>query len=213
MPSIVTVRAKGTSEEDTISLVLSQDAVCVGPDGDPYCGVTLSADQARYLAERLTNLATEIENAEKYGHRTSPLLFENVSSVVVLHDGSQQGHRAFQAAVRCASRTLGTLQLIGLFGIDTRAAEVTASSDNCEWQKAWLTRLVEMYSEHAQFDNVAFHSRLVPANDPCCVLDLLYRMEFDLLVVPKGLTRFGTHGERLMSSILNRRNANVLVCP
>src|SRR5262249_37291431 len=62
MPRIVTVRAKGTSEEDTISLVLSQDAVCVGPDGDPYCGVTLNADQARYLAERLTNLATEIEN-------------------------------------------------------------------------------------------------------------------------------------------------------
>jgi hypothetical protein len=213
MPRIVTVRAKGTSKEDSISLVLSQDAVCVGPDGDPYCGVTLSAGQARFLAERLTNLATEIENAEQYGHRTSSLLFENVSSVVVLHDGSPQGHRAFQAAVRCASRTLGTLQLVGLFGIDTRAAEVAASSDNCEWQKAWLTRLVEMYSEHAQIDNVAFHSRLVSANDPCYVLDLLYRMEFDLLVVPKSLTRFGIHGERLMSSILNRRNANVLVCP
>ena len=46
MPSIVTLRAKGQSKEDVISLVLSQDAISLGPDGDPWCGVTLSAEQA-----------------------------------------------------------------------------------------------------------------------------------------------------------------------
>jgi len=42
---------------------------------------------------------------------------------------------------------------------------------------------------------------------------MLYRMEFDLLVIPKRLSQFGIHGERLMPSIISRRNVNVLVCP
>src|SRR5262245_58629321 len=116
MPRIATLRSKGPSKRDVISLVLSQDAVSTGPDGDPWCGVTLNPEQARCLAERLCHLASEIEREEERGYRTSPLLFENVSSVVVLHDGSQQSHRAFQAAVRCASRSLGTLYFIGIFG-------------------------------------------------------------------------------------------------
>src|SRR5215469_15357204 len=109
MPRIVTLRAKGQLKEDVISLVLSQDAISVGPDGDPWCGVTLNAEQARLLAQRLCNIATEIENKEDCGHRTSALLFEHASSVVVLHDGSLRGHRAYQAALQCSSRSLGTL--------------------------------------------------------------------------------------------------------
>jgi hypothetical protein len=38
-------------------------------------------------------------------------------------------------------------------------------------------------------------------------------MEFDVLVMPKGLAQFGLHGERLTPSILRRNSANVLVCP
>jgi hypothetical protein len=38
-------------------------------------------------------------------------------------------------------------------------------------------------------------------------------MTFDLLVIPKRLSQFGIHGERLMPSIINRKNVNVLVCP
>jgi hypothetical protein len=212
MPRIVTVRSKGSSKEDVISLVLSQDAVSEGPGGDPWCGVTLTPDQAHCLAERLWNLAVEIESSERCGYRTSPPLFEQVTSVVVLHDGSQQSHRAFQAAVQCASRALGTLDFIGLFGIDISGSETTAKVDNREWQRNWLIQLVNMYSEQAQADGVTFNSKLLPANDPCFVLDMLYRMEFDLLVMPKSLTDFGIHGERLMSSIIGRRNANVLVC-
>ena len=213
MPHIVTLRSKGQSRQDVISLVLSQDAVSAGPDGDPWCGVNLNTEQARLLAQRLCNLAAEIENGETSGHRTSPLLFEHVSSVVVLHDGSQQSHRAFQAAIQCASRSLATLDLVGIFGVDTRGSETKPAINEGEWQKGWLIRLTEMYSEQATSSGVTFNSRFLPADDPSLLLDLLYRMDFDLLVIPKGLTQFGLHGERLMPTIVNRRNANVLVCP
>lgn len=53
----------------------------------------------------------------------------------------------------------------------------------------------------------------MPANDPCSLLDTLYRMDCDLIVIPKNLAQFGIHGERLMPSVVNRRNINVLVCP
>jgi hypothetical protein len=82
-------------------LVLSQDAVTTGPDGDPWCGVTLSSAQARCLAQRLSSIATEkIENQEAPGYRTSTLSLAQLSSVVVVHDGSEQAHRAFQAAFK-----------------------------------------------------------------------------------------------------------------
>lgn len=213
MPRILTLRSKEQFKDDLISLVLSQDAVSAGPDGDPWCGVTLNVEQARCLAQRLCTIAAEIENKEESGHRTSPLLFEHVSSVVVLHDGSQQSHRACQAALHCAGRSLGTLDLIGIFGIDTRGHEIKVTADDCEWQKGWLSRLADLYSQQAEASGVTFNSRFVPANDPCFILDLLYQMEFDLLVIPKSLSQFGIHGERLMPSIINRRSANVLVCP
>jgi hypothetical protein len=212
MPRIVTLRLKREFKEDVISLVLSQDAVSVGPDGDPWCGLTLSADQARSLANRLFSIAAEIENGEESGRRTSTLLFEHVSSVVTLHDGSLQSHRAFQAAMRCASRSFGTVEVIGLLGVDTRGKDVTATIDD-DWQKGWLTRLTEMYSQKAESSGVTFRSRFLPASDPSALLDLLYGMEFDLLVIPKGLTQLGIRGERLMTSIISRRNVNVLVCP
>jgi hypothetical protein len=213
MPRIITVRSKGQSEVDVISLVLSQDAVSAGPDGDPWCGVTLNSEQARCLAQRLCTIATEIDNGEECGYRTSPLLFEHASAVVVLHDGSGQSDRAWRAAMQCAGRSLGTLDFIGIFGIDTRGSDVKVSADDGEWQQGWLNRLADVYSQHAERRGVTFNSRLLPANDPCLVLDLLYRLEFDLLVLPKSLTQFGIHGERLMPSILSRRNVNVLVCP
>jgi hypothetical protein len=213
MPRIVTIRSKG-STKDVISLVLSQDAISESPDGNPWCGVTLNAEQARSLAQRLSNMATEIENGEQPGYRSSPLLFEHASNVVVVHDGSQQSHRAFQAALNCASRVLGTLDFIGVAGFEPGCNEARpVSAEHAEWQKGWLRRLAELYSEQAQADGVTFRSTILTAEDPCLLLDNLYRMDFDLLVIPKSLTQFGIHGERLMPSIINRRNANVLVCP
>jgi hypothetical protein len=212
MPRIVALRAKGQSQDDVVSLVLSQDAVVAGPDGDPWCGVTLNVEQARCLAQRLCNLATEIENNEDCGHRKS-LLFEQASSVVVLHDGSEQSHRAFQAAMFCARRSFATLDLIGIFGIRTSGRDIEATAGDSEWQKGWLGRLADAYSEQAEASGVMLNSRFLAADDPCVVLDLLYRMDFNLLVVPKSLTQFGIHGERLIPSIISRRDVNVLVCP
>jgi hypothetical protein len=114
--------------------------------------------------------------------------------------------------MQCASRSLGTLDLIGLFGVDTRGSETKPATVDSEWQKGWLSRLTDMYSEQAASSGVTFHSSFLSAADPCLLLVLLYRMEFDLLVIPNGLTQFGLHGERLLSSIVSRRNANVLVC-
>lgn len=207
------LRSKGHSNREVISLVLSQDAVSTDPNGDPWCGVALNAEQARALAQRLCNMAAEIENGEDNGFRTSPLLLEHASSVVVIHEGSQQSHRAFQTALQCASRSLGTLTFIGIFGLDTRSEEAKPTVDDCQWQKGWLTRLVDMYSEQAQATGITFSSRFLPAHDPCMLLDTIYRMEFDLIVIPRKLTQFGIHGERLTPSIINRRNANLLVCP
>jgi hypothetical protein len=213
MPHIVAFRSKGQSKGDGISVVLSQDAVITGPDGDPWCGVTMDAEQARCMAQRLHSIATEIENEEEYGYRTSPLLLEHASNVVVLHDGSLQSHRACQAAMQYAHRSLGNLDLIGVFGIDARDGDIKVDTDDSDWQKGWLSRLADAYLEQAEASGVTFHSQFLPAHDPCAVLDLLYRMTFDLLVIPKRLSQFGIHGERLMPSIINRKNVNVLVCP
>src|SRR5215471_5923139 len=103
MPRIVTIRSKNETHEDVICLVLSQDAVTVDANGDPWCGITLTSGQARSLAERLFGFALEIENREEAGYRTSSLSLPHLDSVVVVHDGSLQGHRAFQMALQFAS--------------------------------------------------------------------------------------------------------------
>src|SRR5262245_11809082 len=214
MPRIVTVRSKDESNRDVISLVLSQDAVSASPNGDPWCGITLTSEQARSLAGRLWNFAAEIENQEQKGYRTSSRSIGRLGSVVVVHDGSQPGHRAFEAALHLASRSLAALDFIGVFGISNGAAgEPSVLHEDYEWQRGWLTRLVEMYAEQASANGVAFNASFFPANDPCRLLDTLQRMDFDLIVIPSGLSRFGIHGERLMPAIVDRRNSNVLVCP
>jgi len=212
MPRIVTVRSKDGSNQDVISLVLSQDAIVVGPDGDPLCGVTLRPDQARSLAERLRSFAIEIERQEHQGYRTSSRSFIHLASVVVLHDGSEAGHRAFEAALHLASRSLATLDFVGIFGISNVTGEPSVLREDYEWQKGWLTQLVELCKEQTTATGISFNSRLFPANDPCGLFDKLHTMDFDLVVMPRTLSRFGTHGERLMPSIVSR-SCNVLVCP
>src|SRR5262249_35810524 len=142
MPRIVTVRSKDGSNQDVISLVLSQDAIFVGPGGDPFCGVSLTPDQARSLAERLCSFASEIANQEHQGYRTSSRSFVHLGSVVVLHDGSQAGHRAFEAAFHLARRSQATLDVVGIFGISNVTGEPSVLREDYEWQKGWLTQLV-----------------------------------------------------------------------
>jgi hypothetical protein len=177
------------------------------------CGVTLTSQQARSLAERLYSFALEIDNREEQGYRTSSLSLPHLDSVVVVHDGSLEGHRAFQIALEFARRSFGTLHLVGIFGIRIGTSEASSSPDDYEWQKGWLIRMVERHVQQASAYGVTMNSMLFPANEPCALLDTLYRMRFDLIVIPNGLTRFGNRGERLVPSVINRRNANVWVCP
>ena len=61
-PRISVFRAPDKEGRDAIALLLSQDAMILLEDGEPYPGVALYAPQAREIAYRLLLLAQEIEN-------------------------------------------------------------------------------------------------------------------------------------------------------
>ena len=52
---------------DAIAVVLSQDAMFVSAEGDPFPGVALYVPQAREIAHRLLLFAQEIENGRPIG--------------------------------------------------------------------------------------------------------------------------------------------------
>jgi hypothetical protein len=55
-------RTPDKNGRDSIAVVLSQDAMFVTAEGDPFPGVALYAPQAREIAYRLLLFAQEIEN-------------------------------------------------------------------------------------------------------------------------------------------------------
>jgi hypothetical protein len=55
-------RAPDKNGRDAIAVALSQEAMFVTAEGDPYPGVALYAPQAREVAYRLLLFAQEIEN-------------------------------------------------------------------------------------------------------------------------------------------------------
>jgi hypothetical protein len=55
-------RAPDKNGRDAIAVILSQDAIFVSAEGDPFPGVALYAAQAREIAYRLLLFAQEIEN-------------------------------------------------------------------------------------------------------------------------------------------------------
>jgi hypothetical protein len=60
-------RAPDKNGRDAIALLLSQDAMVVLEDGEPYPGVALYAPQARQVAYRLLLFAQEIEEGRPAG--------------------------------------------------------------------------------------------------------------------------------------------------
>jgi hypothetical protein len=66
-------RAPDNKGRDAIALVLSQDAMFVSAEGDPFPGVALYAPQAREIAYRLLLFAQEIENGR-------PISFQSADS-------------------------------------------------------------------------------------------------------------------------------------
>jgi hypothetical protein len=59
---ISVVRAPDKNGRDAIAVVLSQDAMFVSAEGDPFPGVALYVPQAGEIAHRLLLFAQEIEN-------------------------------------------------------------------------------------------------------------------------------------------------------
>jgi hypothetical protein len=55
-------RAPDSKGRDSIAVVLSQDAIVLNVDGEPFPGVAVHPAQARELAYRLLLFAQEIEN-------------------------------------------------------------------------------------------------------------------------------------------------------
>jgi hypothetical protein len=68
---ISVLRAPDKNGRDAIALLLSQDAMVVLEDGEPYPGVALYAPQAREVAYRLLLFAQEIENGRPAGRPQS----------------------------------------------------------------------------------------------------------------------------------------------
>ena len=62
MTKISVFRSPDKQGREAIALLLSQDAMVVLEDGDPYPGVALYPPQAREIAYRLLLFAQEIDN-------------------------------------------------------------------------------------------------------------------------------------------------------
>jgi hypothetical protein len=63
---ISALRAPDKNGRDAIALLLSQDAMVVLEDGEPYPGVAPYAPQAREVAYRLLLFSREIENGRPF---------------------------------------------------------------------------------------------------------------------------------------------------
>src|SRR5215467_11097426 len=177
MPQIVAVRAKDDLSRDAIAVVLSQDAVCVGPDGDPWAGVSLNAQLARSLAGRLLQLASEIETQDE---RAQPSLrrLVQITSVLVFHDGSGQGHRAVSLAFYFASRSHACVQIAGIYGVLQDRFAPSATPRDYEWHRGWIERLTEMYSQEAEQAGIELQSTMVAAYDATRLAELLNSNRF-----------------------------------
>jgi nucleotide-binding universal stress UspA family protein len=205
MPRLTAVRTKNETGKDVVALVLSQDAVALDLDGNPWCGVALDAEQSRTLARRLEGFACEIESSEG---RTQPPARE-IRSVAVLHDGSQQSHRAVQTALKLAALKV---DLIGIVGINPEIPETQSLLEDYERHRDWFNRLIPAYAEQAAEQGVRFESTVVESNT-CDLRRALQALDFDLIVVPGRLTQLACRdGEPLIDS-LARGAARILVSP
>jgi hypothetical protein len=222
MPQIVAIRTRDDASRDTISVVLSQDAVCLGPDGQPWSGVSLSASLARSLAERLLGLAKEIEANEKESQTETcasqdsfPLLTQ-LSSILVLHDGSGQGHRAMGLALDLASRSLASVQFLGVYGVKQDRLEPSDLAEDYEWQRGWIERLIQMYSQKATQGGIELQTTLAAATDQKRLSEVFESCRFDLIVLPRKFSDDGGVSQAFSNfrqSLADAGQSTILFCP
>jgi hypothetical protein len=216
MPQIAAVRTKDDSSRETIAVVLLQDAVCLGPDGQPWSGVSLSSQEARKLAACLVSLALEIEGSRELDRRKAPDSLADLASILVFHDGSEQSHRAFGWALELASRSLATIQLTGVFGVRPDKFEPSMLTEDYEWQRGWLERLTRLYSEQATKEGIDLRTMLVSATDQEAIFDLFNSGRFDFNILPykfsDNSSECGTP-KALRRSLAEATKSKVLFCP
>ncbi len=198
-------------------MVLSQDAVCLGPDGQPWSGVSLKSEQARALAARLLALVKEIEKQQHLSQRSSLDSLASLSSILVFHDGSEQSHRAFRLALDFATRSLARIEIAAIFGVQpTNKFEPSTSPDDYEWQRGWLERLTSSYPGQAAKEGVELRNRFIAANDNAEILAMFESGRFDLIIVP---CQFSDHANEsgslrgLMQSLAEPSKSKILFCP
>jgi hypothetical protein len=216
MPHIVAVRTKDDSSREAIAVVLSQDAVCLGPDGQPWAGVSLNAELARSLAERLLYLAREIEERPHAQDRSSAGSLDQVASILVVHDGSAQGHRASTLALDMASRSPAAIQLVGVYGVQPGNFEPSNVAEDYQWQRGWLEKLIRMYSERAVKESVDLRATLIAAGDQGALSDVFDSGAFDLIVLPRKLSddHAASDASRAFQQWLAGANeSKILFCP
>jgi nucleotide-binding universal stress UspA family protein len=226
MPQIVTLRTDSDPNGETIAVVLSQDSVCLGPDGQPWSGVSLNSQEALQLASRLISLALEIEGQKQEDQRTSPRSLVELASILVFHDGSEQGHRAFRLALDLATRSMATIHFAGVFGVQAGRFEPSDLPADYEWQRSWLGRLTQMYSGEAEKEGVELRTTLVAAGDRQAMSELFDSGRFDLIVLPQivlpqivlphkvssNSNECGT-AKALMQSLAKATKSKILFCP
>lgn len=214
MPQIVAVRTKDDSSRDSIAVVLSQDAVCLGPDGQPWSGVSLSAQLARSLAARLLDLAKEIEDQDQK-HALEPRYLVPITSILVLHDGSLQGVRAFSLALDMAFRSNACIKLVGIYGVRQDKCEPSQASEDYIWLRAWLERLFSMYELQAEERKIDLQTTLIAATDQRDVSEIFGQGVFDLVVAPKRFSEDSAGSEgfgHLHRALAGAAKSNILFC-
>jgi nucleotide-binding universal stress UspA family protein len=215
MPQIVTIRTRDAAAGESIAVVLSQDAMCLGPDGQPWSGVSLKSEEARKLAARLLSLATEIEGQQELAKKSFNVLTD-LASILVFHDGSEQSHRAFRLALDFASRSLARIQLAGIFGVQSDNFEPSTLPDDYDWQRGWLERLTTSYSGQAATEGIELRTTLLAANDQQAIVDTFDRCRFDLIIVPYKFSDHNNESGSLkafMQSLAEARKSKILFCP
>lgn len=215
MPQIVTVRTKDDSTGESIAVVLSQDAICLGPDGQPWSGVSLKSEEARKLAARLLALALEIEGPPELEPNSLNSLTD-LASILVFHDGSEQSHRAFRLALDFASRSLARIQMAGVFGVQSDNFEPSTLPDDYEWQRGWLERLTASYAGQAATEGIELRTTLLAADNQQAIVDIFDSRCFDLIIVPYKFSDHTNESGSLkafMQSLAEARKSKILFCP
>ncbi len=106
MPKIATILSHDDHGQQYISLLLSRDALFLDPEGIPSPGIGLSAAQARLLADRLVMLAGQAD-----GQVVPESAKGSPAAILVVHDGTLRGDRAFGLALTMAQDSDATLYL------------------------------------------------------------------------------------------------------